>query len=324
MVVKVTRYDINYFSLLLLKLQFITPKFLYLLLFLPTLLFGQVITPTINFTTFHNLKNNYTKLLGLNDENALIIKTSEFEVDTLSGSYIAVLSNGDMYRYGVYSPNFKILIKKIKVNDNEKSKFLELIENVNTLDPAQLNLKNIVMKDGTKATIDIDHGFLYGLDVYQGKKSIHFESFGADYFITEKVDGYQMREKLLTIYKALDFSENIVANDIEHIKAQDTIYISFKEGAFEIKEKTGPDKYMYAVLLSRYGSLCFVKKHNIEPIAVSEKFVKDHTKQIINYDFFLKYIYDLNFLYYKKIYVIEEKNSAGKIIIYPIGQFFRL
>jgi len=101
--------------------------------------------------------------------NALIIKTSEFEVDTLSGSYIAVLSNGDMYRYGVYSPNFKILIKKVKVNDNEKSKFLELIENVNTLDPAQLNLKNIVMKDGTKATIDIDHGFLYGLDVYQGK-----------------------------------------------------------------------------------------------------------------------------------------------------------
>lgn len=287
--------------------------------------FAQQAIPVISFQNQTATINPYVKLLGLRDKDALIIRASEnIETDTISGSYLVVLSNGDMYRYGVYFINEKTHIRKTTVANTDKSKFLKNIEEIETLDASQLNLKQVTTKGGTKTAIDFTNYPNYHLELYQSKKVSKFYSQAAEGFIEARADGYLMRQKLVQLCKDLDFSETIKAYPIEQVKAKDTVYIRFRSGEFETKQKIAGDDYLYDIATGSQEHSYLLRKSSSKAISAEKDFIAKHKDEIIDYDFFLKYGYRTKFLHFRTLYIIDETEEKGKSPIYFAANFSTL
>jgi len=287
-------------------------------IFYTSMCFAQQSIPVVNFQTQVKEYNPYINLLGLQDKDALIIRASEnIETDTISGSYLVVLSNGEMYRYGVYLPDFKTHVRKIKVINADKTKFVKLIDDANMLDASQLNLTRITTKND-KENISFTNYPNYNLELYEGKKSAKFYSLSAEGYINARADGYQMRERLVQLCKALDFSETIVTNPIELVKAQDTIYIRYKEGGTIKKEAISGGDVLYDIPISKTGHAYLLQKQEAIPQPCTKDFEARHRDAIIDEDFFLKYGSKTSFLNFRVVYIFKESKTGSPTAILPV------
>lgn len=272
----------------------------------------------INFKETSTTVNPYVKLLYLKDTNALIVKANTgIPTGNFSGSYLVLFTNGEMYRYGVYYINEKTHIRKIKITEAEQSKFRKLIEEAAALNASQLNLKQVTTKDGSKATIDFTNYPDYYLEIYHDKKVSKYYSKSADGFIEARADGYPMRQKLVSLYNALDFSETIIAAPIEQVKAQDTVYIHFKKSEFEVKQQIAGGDYLYDIAVGEKQHLYLLQKKDALQSQQPKDFITRHKDAVIDFDFFLKYGTKTGFLNLRTVYIINDE-ANGKVSVSPV------
>jgi hypothetical protein len=274
--------------------------------------------PAINYQTQENEINPYIKLLGIGDANAVVIKTYNDETNHPAGSYLAILNDGEMYRYGVYTINSKTNIRKVKVPIEDKNKFLELINEAATLDAKQLNLTEVTSVNGIMSNISFTNYPDYHLELYMGDKSSKFNSLEAEGYINARVNGYKMRQKLVDLCKALDFSETITTSSIENVKTQDTLYIRFGKSEFEKKQEIAGGDVLYDIAMSGKKHIYLLKKKDSKPILFSSNFATQHKEEIIHYDFFLKYGSKASFLNFRTLYVIEDDDQKNATLAYPV------
>lgn len=272
----------------------------------------------INFTEKSANVNPYIDMLKLNDKNALIIKSYSNE---FTSSYVVLPSNGEIYHYGMYTIDGKSHTRKIKVAEAEKTHFLKLAEEINKLDATQLNRKEVTAANGTKSEISFNNYPDYYIEIFQGNQSVKFNSLAADGFIEAQAAGYQMREKLVTLYKALDFSETITTNPYETVKAKDTVYIRFKKGEFEQKQKIAGNDCLYDIAFGGKNHAYLLSKSKSPALIADNVFLEKHEHETIDYDFFLKYNNRVSFLHFRILYIIDETDASGKKMIIPISDF---
>ncbi|MXN92437.1 hypothetical protein GR160_14505 [Flavobacterium sp. Sd200] len=278
----------------------------------------QTILPKINFTQNSITANPYIGLLKLTDNNALIVRSynSEFAV-----SYLVLSSDGAMHRYGLYNIDGKNLIRKLNVTENEKARFLKLISDINTLDATQLNLKEVTLSNGTKSEVNFNNYPDYFIEMYQGIKSVTFNSLQADGFIEAEVSGYRMRQKLVSIFKDLDFSETIATHAYDAVKAKDTVYIRFKKSNFEQKQTIAGGDKLYDIAFGGKNHAYLLTKNNSPAFVADTAFLEKHQSETVDYDFFLKYNTRISFFHFRVLYIIDETDASGKKIVVPVSDF---
>lgn len=298
---------------------------LFILLFIPAFIIAQKKDiPVIDFNQVSQSINPYVKLLGLKDENALILKASINEnKKRQSGNYLVMLSSGKLYHYAVYISDVDTLVLHTPAGKNDRKKLIDFFKTAATLDTVKArDYSYSIIMDAP----------VYQIGVYQKNNSFDYEaySYGEEYLELEKAMG-ATHQKILTIYNALDYKQYLDVTDLETIKALDTVYVHFTHAEMQVVEIPGNDhKYpsSYMFYHNNFSHEHFFeqrKKPGQEDIInIDRNFIKQHKKAIVGYNFFLKYRWQLQFLRKKTMYIIDDNGERlflKKVQYTPINFF---
>lgn len=300
-------------------------RILFFILFIPIFLIAQKKDiPVIDFNRASQSINPYVKLLRLKDESALILKASINEnKKRRSGNYLVMMSSGKLYHYSVYISDIDTLVLQTPARKNDRKKLIDFFKTAATLDTVRARdySYNIIMDTP-----------VYQIGVYQKNNSFDYEAYSYDeeYLAQEKAMG-ATHQKILTMYNALDYKQYLDVPELETIKALDTVYVHFTHAAMQAIEIPGNDHKYPASYMFYHNN--FSHEHFFELrektgqeniINIDRNFLKEHKKAIVNYDFFLKYRWQLQFLRKKTVYIIDDNGERlfmKKVQYTPINLF---
>ena len=142
----------------------------------------------------------------------------------------------------------------------------------------------------------------------------------------------------------LFLTTSIYSQDIDHIKKLDTIFVNFKENAFQVKtvlpiDKVGFQKRWYTITLGNNYDRKFIrfyfqeyintekrdKKIKSDTKLIKKSFLRKHKKQIVDIEFFkIHDVCTLKDLFYNKIvYIIDfRKEKKEKLTLYEVVSSF--
>ncbi|MBP4139480.1 hypothetical protein [Flavobacterium geliluteum] len=149
-----------------------------------------------------------------------------------------------------------------------------------------------------------------------------------------------MKKSIIFIFVLLIYHISINAQDINHIKTLDTIYVKFKKSKNQIKEiKENGNYRFYTIYLENnknreyfnftkpdYKDYSTDEKRSFLPRNEQKSFLKKHKKDIIGISFFNKYgIVKSTYTAFEKcnvIYIIDcDEQKKGKIILYRVLKY---
>ncbi|MFL9843647.1 hypothetical protein [Flavobacterium rhizosphaerae] len=162
--------------------------------------------PEIKFQS-KNDTLNYVKLLDLKDSNALIIKAgyTNYWYGGTNSDFLIYNNDGSIEKYkAFFSFKGERKIKKIKVPKRKYKhywKFIKdyAIDSLVAIDTRKLNIQKWTDEKGVIQTRSIDDGTNIKFEILRDNNYSKFESYSAEYFIAEKVPGFEERKKFVLL-----------------------------------------------------------------------------------------------------------------------------
>ncbi|QEE50207.1 hypothetical protein FUA48_11645 [Flavobacterium alkalisoli] len=166
-------------------------------------------------------QNPYIEELGLDDKNALIIKTQAYSPWSLgkSSSYLVVLTNVKMFKYYryIHTAYSEDVLKSSEITDAaEKTKLLKLI---NATTQIKSGMLNITKKDTGEELVIFDAGTC-SIEIHQGELMSVLESYAPHEAIEYGYPGAEERQKLLDAANGFNFYDDLF---------REVIYIEFND-----------------------------------------------------------------------------------------------
>ena len=184
---------------------------IHILILIPLIGFSQNWTiPEINWEGKTETENNYVGLLGLKDNNSLIVKVgySSYWSKGVNSEFIVYQNDGRVKRFVVFQPNTpelktKVTRKRIKKNEYKYYwNFLQecVHDNKFQIDKSKLNItQKIGKEEGTVEMMSISDGASYHFEIYQGKSYTAYGSYEPKSYIENEYPGSEERQKLIDL-----------------------------------------------------------------------------------------------------------------------------
>jgi hypothetical protein len=276
-----------------------------------------MVQPKINFQKTEGSTNPYIELLGLSDKNAIVVRASgNSPVENKSGGYIVLYTNGDMYRYDITLLNLQTLITHMPLKGAEKTKSLNLIKQITSLDASKLNIGLLIEYPNGNKTLKIQDGANYAIEIFKGNQYSIYESYSPQDYIEWKAEGYEERQKFLDLFIKFGYNESVKAANIESIKQKDTVYLYFKENEFQDKWKDGSSRDAFVFYATTYNPFVFRLEIGVPEIVAEKDFIKNHPDSVVDINFLIKYAGNAyNLLHQKNLYLITDIPENGKTLI---------
>ncbi len=280
--------------------------------------------PQIKLQSAYTGANPYLELLSIADNDALIIKAARNQENTTEeGSYLALLCNGKIHRYGIYSIKGEIVVKHSTVHEAEKQFLYAAIQKANVLDQSQLDRKDIPAADD-RTSLYVNDADTYYLTIYKNDRFSHFQSEAPYEYIEAKVQGYEMRSVFLDLFNALDFKRTIRTMEINEIRTSDTVYVYYQKGPYESKmTSTQTGLGFYQIAINNREQFIFNEIKNDSP-GITDKAGLQHIRDVmIDYDFLFKYGAEAQFLRSKKVFIVDALElSQNKVKLKEVKVIF--
>jgi len=338
---------LHYFNTYLMNIKGMVILLLTMIIF-QTQSYGRKI-PRLKLRQQFSTQNGYVKLLGLEDEHALVIKyfiTSSWNTYPYD-TFIAYTNSGKVYRCELPSNSDKgyCLKKQEIVGDNLRNYMVLLtqIADSNMLDINSSLLNSIEVQIDSlrwEVVYSIIDASGITIEIAQDNRHEFFSSYAPDYYSKLNCRGAKDMRKMMKLFDHIrDLSSRQFDEDLLALKNRDTVYVYFdgrREGQRKRYSRWMKDSWWYVYATSGCDSIMFEQTpyQNIDAITrnqmsdvrvVSESFLEKNKSVIFDHNFIIKYDqFFKNAVRRKKtIYLIEESfRMPGEIILQQVYPLF--
>jgi hypothetical protein len=312
---------------------------------------GQRI-PDLKLRQQQPAQNDYVKLLGLEDEHALIIKfsiTSSWDAWPYD-SFIAYTHSGKVYRCELPAErhnNYNSRCSKKQEATGEDLKrcweMLAQIADSNMIDinSSLLNSTEVLNDKGKwEVTYLIEDASEITIEVAQDNRHEHFYSYAPYDYSKINCRGAADMQKLIKLFNLItDFTSRQPKKDLLPLKNSDTVYIRFdgrKEGQRRRFSRWDKNAWWYIFYTSRCDSIIFDQRAYLDADAIArnqpadvrivpDSFLEKNKSTIVDQCFIVKYDRFFRDVVRRKktIYLIDESlRRPGEVVLQQVFPLF--